>query len=67
MLEAFGKNADDAERPPRKSHRTADDVGIAVETPHPQRVAENHDVVIALNLVRLASNSRPIAVESRAA
>ncbi len=52
VLEAFRQNADDPEHPPREAHDTADDIGIAVEAPHPQRVTEDDDVVVAFNLVR---------------
>ena len=52
VLEAVRQNADDPEHPPREAHDAADDIGITVEAPHPQRVTEDDDVVVAFNLVR---------------
>ncbi len=50
VLETLRQDADDPRRAARHPHRPADDPGIPVETPHPQRVAQNDPVVLS-NLV----------------
>ena len=49
--EALGQDADDAKGSAREPDRSADDRRVAVEAPHPQAVAQHHDVVVARELV----------------
>ena len=53
VLEAFRQHTHDAEGPAREAHRAPDRGRIALETAHPQRVAEDHHVGGALELVAL--------------
>src|SRR5262245_45128000 len=51
VLHALGQDANDTVRFSGKTNRTSDDGGIAVESTHPQLVAEDHDVAVGRNFV----------------